>query len=102
MESSKADFHQQMLQLHRDIKKKANYVAGRLWAMLEQHGGLETAKLILSKPSVTSGFTRLYEIQKPELTIESLVLKPENRALFTQGEIKIAEDRMEGFKKQEY
>ena len=59
--------------------------------MLNQHGGVETAKLLLrdhwrSQSDVASGFLRLIEIDQVALSVEAMVLRPEWESLFTSSD----------------
>ncbi|MBY0311755.1 MAG: hypothetical protein K2W85_06780 [Phycisphaerales bacterium] len=62
--------------------------------MVHQRGGLETARSLLHSPSVSSGFTRLWELRRLDLSLEAHILQPQWRDLFTLAERDIARKRL--------
>ena len=54
-------FEAAMFEIYRLAKVKARYNATRFAAMLEAHGGLETARILLNSPNVSEGYTNLWE-----------------------------------------
>jgi 5-methylcytosine-specific restriction protein A len=66
---------------------------------VKHHGGLATAKRMLSKrlknPSQQKGFRALVEAGRPDLSLESLVVLPRFRRLFTPEELTEAQRRLE-------
>ena len=73
-------------------KKGYNYNPIRFLQMLDQFGGVETAKRLIKKSKdsgrISDGFTRLaYELGRRDLTMEYVILKPEYSKLFTPEEI---------------
>ncbi|MGO8184197.1 phospholipase D family protein [Rhizobium leguminosarum] len=63
-------------------------------SMVERLGGVGAARQLLGKPGVSEGFTRLWELQRLDLTVEALVLKSEWRHLFTSEELNRARKRL--------
>jgi hypothetical protein len=64
--------------------------------MIEKHGGLQTAHLLL-KPEAyfTYGFQRLCELKKADLTMEAMILDLDYAdQLFTAEELRIADERL--------
>lgn len=52
------------------------------------------AKALLSKPSVTTGFERLWLEKRLDLTVEALALNPKFADLFTSEELATVERRL--------
>jgi hypothetical protein len=48
----------------------------------------------LWKDNVSDGFTTLWELKRPDLSVEAFVLRPEYAPLFTQEERSIARARL--------
>ncbi|MEY9213471.1 DUF262 domain-containing protein [Thermobifida halotolerans] len=83
-----------------------NSVCDRTWAetgyrptyfrkMLNERGALATAKLLLSKPTISDGFVRLWELGRLDLTAEAVVLSnPAYAKLFTPDELEAARARV--------
>lgn len=62
--------------------------------MVHERGGLETARSLLHSPSASSGFTRLWELRRLDLSLEAHILQPAWRELFTRVERDIARKRL--------
>jgi hypothetical protein len=60
---------------------------------VRNHGGPEYAHQVLRKYGTTNGFQRLTDEGRLDLTVEALVLRPEYKSLFTEGERRIAAHR---------
>ncbi|HKX14780.1 MAG TPA: toll/interleukin-1 receptor domain-containing protein [Propionibacteriaceae bacterium] len=86
-------FHLAMVSIYRQAKRDLGYNASRFLQMLDQ-GGLTAARQLLHAPGVSEGFTKLWEHQRLDLTVEAHVLKPEFQHLFTPQELDIARSRL--------
>ncbi len=79
--------------------KETGYWGRYFLRSVKKHGGLATAKRMLSKhlknPSEQKGFRALVEAGRPDLSLESLVLQKRFRRLFTSAELAEAERRLE-------
>ena len=62
--------------------------------MVDVNGGLKTAKILIHQNAVTTGFIRLWELKRLDLSIEALVLKEKYHDLFTDKERKVCIDRL--------
>lgn len=62
--------------------------------MVKQYGGVATAKRLLHK-DISDSFVKLvYEKNRPDLTAEAFVIKPQYQHLFTDEELGIALRRL--------
>lgn len=78
------------------MRKKLKYTPKRFQQMLADYGAVLTAKRLLAKDDM-SGMTGLYELiknDKPELSMEYIVMQEKYRSLFTDEEIKVCIDRL--------
>ncbi len=67
--------------------------------MLNQHRGLETARILLHAASVSEGYTALSERGRLDLTAEALIHEhPEYHPLFTEEERQVARRRLEEYR----
>jgi hypothetical protein len=66
-------------------------------SMLAQYGALGAVRRLLAAPAVSDGFVFLWERQRLDLSVESLVLDPRFAHLFTEQEKEIAHRRLEDF-----
>lgn len=92
--SLEADFHNAMHEIYRLADKECHYRPTYFLRMLAEHGGLATAKILLAKQHVSEGFTKLAELGRLDLSMESLVLENKWRSLFTDRELAIARNRL--------
>ena len=88
------EFDRGMREVYERAKAECNYTATRYLRMVNEHGGLKTAKKLLSSDKIHDGLARLWECRRLDLTVEVLVTKEKYRGLFTEVEIKIAEKRL--------
>ena len=78
------------------VGEEVHYWARRFLQSLRTHGGLGTAQRMLtpkSKPQ-RAGLDRLIKANRPKLTVEHIVQKPEFRSLFTVYELAVAKERL--------
>jgi hypothetical protein len=87
-------FDAAMLELYDTWRQEIRYAANRFRQMVQKHGGVETARRLLKKPDVSSGFLKLHEAGKLELTMEFLVLRKEFTPLFSFEERARARGRL--------
>lgn len=67
-----------------------------LLKMLGKHGGVEAARLLI-RGSATSGFDRLWEEKRLDLSVEALILQPEWQGLFNEDDKKAARRRLQQY-----
>lgn len=87
-------FHQEMINLCNRSSNEIGYDPRYLRRMISETGGLETARVLLNKKTVSEGFVELARHQRLDLAVEALIqIEPWN-ALFTQEEIEVARRRL--------
>ncbi|MBM3935438.1 MAG: hypothetical protein FJ319_14305 [SAR202 cluster bacterium] len=95
MDSAERDFDLAMREIYAEAKRPpCNYNASYFLQMLNEHGGLGTARRLLAAPQVSDGFTQLYLRSRLDLTVERNVLRPKFRGLFTAVELETATARL--------
>lgn len=87
-------FDAAMLELYDTWRQEIRYTGNRFRQMVEKRGGVEAARRLLNKPDVSSGFLKLEEADKLELTMEYLVLRGEFTPLFSFEERARARGRL--------
>jgi hypothetical protein len=87
-------FTEAMLDIYRIARKETSYNPARFLGMVNERGGLDTARSLLHASGVSEGFTRLALERRLDLTVEALVLSPKWRSLFTSEELALAEARL--------
>ena len=74
--------------------KSIGYNATRYLSMLSEHGGRETARILLHAATVSEGYAALWERGRLDLTVEAAILEPEWHALFSDVERQTAVARL--------
>lgn len=95
MPDLKAQFDTAMFDIYRRAKAEAGYNANLFLQMLNDRGGLPTAKTLINAAKPSDGYTALFERGFLALTVEAMVV--ENRKwhpLFTTEEIEKARKRL--------
>jgi 5-methylcytosine-specific restriction protein A len=77
---------------------KEGYTANEFEAMLDQYGGVKTAVKLTSSGDFQTGFRKLCEIGREDLTTEAVMLLPEFRSLFTDVQLEVAQWRLNAVK----
>lgn len=87
-------FHQNMLQVYEKAKDH-DYFATYFKGMLDQHGGVETAKRLPGKSEPQTGLFRLWELKKLDSSVEAAVIQERFQELFTDQEVSEARKRFQ-------
>ena len=88
-------FEKEMHDIYYRALKEAHYKATRYFQMIMEHGGLETAKILINTAHVSDGYTALWERNRLDLTVEALIHdNPKYHHLFTEEELKIIRKRL--------
>lgn len=76
--------------------KEVGYWGRRFLQAVKRKGGLATAKRMLlpRNEGQRKGLDALLEANRPELTVEAIVLQPRFQSLFTAGELAAAKERL--------
>ena len=90
----KYQFHEAMIGITAETKE-SGYFPSHFIQMVAEQGGLSAAKQLLSRGNPASGFVRLWEEQRLDLSVEALVLKEPWCALFADEELDVARRRLE-------
>ena len=89
------DFEERISKLIRDSINECRYTPHYFMRMRTKYGGVEATKRLLHRPDDPSGFVRLWELRRLDLSLEKVVLEPEWRNLFTDEELKVAQRRLD-------
>jgi hypothetical protein len=87
-------FHRAMVEIYRTGLAECGYNARRFLQMVNEGGGVATAKTLLAHSGVQMGFTELWACGRLDLTVEAHALKPEFSSLFTPDELEEARTRL--------
>ena len=75
-------FHALMVETIHRCKAEIKYNPSYVVAHMADHDGVDTAIWLVSIPTYSSGFTRLYDERRLDLSAEALTLRPEYAPLF--------------------
>jgi len=95
--SNEDEFHQAMLHIYHQEKEHCNYNATRFYQMLNEKGGLATAKALLASQEPQSGLTTLWECGRLDLSVEALVIDLGFEPLFSEEERETARERLAAY-----
>lgn len=87
-------FHERMRQVYDQAKEECGYTATRFMQMVNEQGGLSTARRLINSPNYSEGLTRLWELKRLDISMEATVLQEPWRQLFTEEELKKASDKL--------
>lgn len=91
-------FHQEMIELSERTKRETNYNPSQFTRMLGELGGVKTAKKLLTSKQLSDGYTKLWEMDRLDLTLEAFINDNEEySSLFSPEELEIAKKRLEEF-----
>lgn len=89
------EFTEAMYNIYRRALAEEGYPAHRFHQMLDENGGVETAKQLINNNRPSDGYTELYLKKRLDLTVEALVINDKKwHSLFTQEEIEKAKARL--------
>lgn len=89
-------FHQKMLEIYYLAKEDedCNYTPTRFYQMVNEKGGLATAKALLATQEIQSGLIKLWDCGRLDISMEALVLAARFESLFTEEEREVVRQRL--------
>jgi hypothetical protein len=88
-------FNGAMFTIYRRAKSEAKYTASVFLNMLNERGGLTTAKYLINSQEESTGYTELYLRKRLDLTVEAMVIEDARwQSLFTKEELDKARKRL--------
>lgn len=91
------DFEGAMREIANRSIKEVGYKPTYFIGMLSELGGIETARRLTLATTPSDGFTRLWEANRLDLTVEMVVLRPEFEHLFDPGVLDAAHRRLAAY-----
>jgi len=91
-------FHGEMVRCYKEAREEG-YTPSLFLRMVNEMGGVATAKKLIGDPTPSDGFRRLWEMGRLDLTVEYVVAyETRYRSLFTPAERLAARKRYEEYK----
>lgn len=98
MTTLERQFDTAMMSIYHRAKTEAKYNANVFLGMLNDRGGLATARYLINATSPSEGYTNLWERDRLDLTVEALVLDNcKWHSLFTENELTKARARLTAY-----
>ena len=97
MSELEQQFHRAMIQVYENAKHYCKYNATYFLQMLSEKGGLATARFLVATDKPSDGFTKLWECQRLDLTVEAVMLNPDYAELFSEEELTMAKERLQQY-----
>ncbi len=88
------NFDLALIEGYYQIKEETGYNATYFLQMVQDQGGLQAARNLLSKPEPSEGLFSLWELKRLDLSLEAFVLTEKYSPLFTKQELIIAHQRL--------
>ena len=85
-----------------EVAKEHKYHATYFLKMLNERGGVETARYLLADHETQAGLFRLWELHLLKYSVEAIVLRKEFMSLFSDEEIAEAKRRLDEFEFTDY
>ena len=96
--SDDSKFNQAMVEIYHRAKSEADYTASIFFNMIDEKGGLATAKHLINASKPSDGYTALWERQRLDLTVEALVIENSKwHHLFDDAELERAKKRLDAY-----
>ncbi|KUP96514.1 GmrSD restriction endonuclease domain-containing protein [Thermobifida cellulosilytica] len=91
------EFAQALRSVYTRARDEAGYTPTHLLSMIADLGPLGTARRLLHAPTVSDGFSALWERGRLDLTVEAVVCEPRFAPLFEDREVEVARKRLSQF-----
>ena len=90
------EFHQEMEDIY-CVAASLDYRPVYFLRLVKEHGGVAAAKRLLSASEAQSGLTKLWELERLDISMEALVVRERWRSLFSDAERQVARKRLKSF-----
>lgn len=97
LEAVRVQFHQDMVNAYQICIKQLHYHPTLVLHYLGEHTAVETACWLVNLPNDSSGFTKLWQEGRLDLSAEAIILKPEYAALFSVEDRRTAYDTLKAY-----
>jgi hypothetical protein len=91
------EFHKDMIRTADRMTREIHYNPTRFCQMINDHGGVEAARILIARTDPSDGFTRLWEAKHLEWSCEAFALLPWYQNLFSGVELQNARGRLDDY-----
>ena len=93
--SLEAEFTQALRRLNDEARSASPNYRGEIFdEMLGRHRGWKTAHLLVRSGDLQAGFREMIRVNRPDLTVEHLMLSERYRSLFSQEDLEASQWRL--------
>jgi hypothetical protein len=92
--TAEIEFHKDMIRTADRMTREIHYNPTRFRQMINDHGGVEAARILIARTDPSDGFTKLWEARHLEWSCEAFTLLPWYQALFGRAELQNARGRL--------
>ena len=96
-EQLKKLFHQEIIDLYKQIIKSVKYKPTRLMDYINRYGGYEAAVKYISTESNVQDFAILWEKERLDLSVEALITKEQYRILFSEDILSFCDRKLKEY-----
>ncbi|MHC1747647.1 MAG: hypothetical protein AB9856_04555 [Cellulosilyticaceae bacterium] len=96
-EQTKKDFHQDIINLYKRIRKEVKYTPPQLLEMINKYGGYEAVIKYIVTDSNIFLFSLLWENERLDLSLEALVIREKYLETFPEDIIKYCDKRLKEY-----
>lgn len=96
-EQLKKLFHQEIIDLYKQIIKSVKYKPTRLMDYINRYGGYEAAVKYISTESNVQDFAVLWEKERLDLSVEALITKEQYRVLFSEDILSFCDRKLKEY-----
>ena len=94
-----SQFDEAMFSIYERALSEVRYRASIFFRMLDEHRGLQTARILIHSSTVSEGYTSLWKLGRLDLTVEAVIHdNPKWHPLFTKEELAICKQRLVDYK----
>jgi hypothetical protein len=92
--TAEAEFHSEIRRGTERLKREINYSPTYFNRMVAEHGPIEATRRLVMAPTVSDGFTKLWEHGRLAMSVEALAILPWYASLFDRDVIERARQRL--------
>jgi len=90
----KTDFDKRVQQSIDEMREKYNYSPTVLINMIDKHGTIEAVRRLINSSKTPYGFTKLWELNALDLSLEAIILEEKWKNLFSEEDRKKAKKKL--------
>ena len=89
-------FNDAIENIYTRVRSETNYNPTQFRRMVNNHGGLQAARILINSNDVSSGYIKLWELKRLDLSIEAFIVKSSQfHDLFATKEIEDCKGRLQ-------